>query len=189
MTMNTRVQAGFPAAYPTRGAGLAKAYWNPYLAGVLLGIVLLATYLVTGRGLGATAGFAAVATWLTGLFAPAQLQASAVHLKYWHDGAPLLNWTLFLLVGAFVGAAISAWQARRFSFTTERGPRVSDGQRLALAFIGGFVAAFGAKIAKGCTSGQALTGSSILSVGALLFLLSVFVAAFGLAYFVRKEWL
>ena len=32
-----------------------KAYWNPYVAGVLLGLVLLAAFLVAGNGLGATA--------------------------------------------------------------------------------------------------------------------------------------
>ena len=164
-------------------------FMNPYVAGFMLGLVLLATYVVTGRGLGATAGFAALATWLTGIVSPAQVQASIVHLKYWNEGAPLLNWTLFLLVGAFIGAALSGWQAHRFSFTVERGPRVTDGQRLALAFVGGFVAAYGAKLAKGCTSGQALTGSSILNVGSLVFMGAVFAAAYGVAYFVRKEWL
>jgi hypothetical protein len=44
-----------------------RAYWNPYAVGVLLGLVLLATYVIAGRGLGATAGFSAVAAWLTGL--------------------------------------------------------------------------------------------------------------------------
>jgi uncharacterized membrane protein YedE/YeeE len=71
----------------------------------------------------------------------------------------------------------------------ERGPGVTDGQRLALAFAGGFVAAYGAKIAKGCTSGQALTGGSLLNAGSLVFMLAVFVSAYALAFFVRKEWL
>jgi hypothetical protein len=71
----------------------------------------------------------------------------------------------------------------------ERGPRVSDSQRLWLAFAGGLIAAFGAKIARGCTSGQALTGGSILNVGSLVFMAAVFAAAYGLAYLVRKEWL
>ncbi|MGZ8408104.1 MAG: YeeE/YedE thiosulfate transporter family protein [Caulobacteraceae bacterium] len=187
--MNTLTQRGLGLDERSIGSAAARPFWNPYLAGVLLGLVLLATYVVTGRGLGATAGFAAVATWLAGLVSPAHIQASVVHLKYWNEGAPLLNWTLFVLIGALVGAAISGWQAHRFSFTIERGPRVTDGQRLALAFVGGFIAACGAKLAKGCTSGQALTGSSILNVGSLVFLLAVFAAAFGLAYFVRKEWL
>jgi len=168
---------------------VSRPFSNPYLAGILLGLVLLATYVVTGRGLGATAGFAALATAFAGLVSPSHIQSSIVHAKYWNDGAPLLNWTLFLLLGALIGAAISGWQARRFRLTIERGPRIGDGQRLALAFAGGFIAACGAKLAKGCTSGQALTGSSILNVGSLVFLVAVFVAGFGLAYFVRKEWL
>lgn len=187
--MNTLTQRQAAHVDPTAGTAQAKPFWNPYLAGALLGLVLLATYLVTGRGLGATAGFAAVASGIAGLVSPALVEASAVHLKYWNDGEPLLNWTLFLLIGAFIGAAISGWQGQRFSFSVERGPRITDGQRLALAFVGGFIAAFGAKLAKGCTSGQALTGSSILNAGSLAFLLSVFVAAYGLAWFVRKEWL
>ncbi len=74
-------------------------------------------------------------------------------------------------------------------WSVEKGPNVSDGWRLALAFAGGFIAAYGAKIAKGCTSGQALTGGSILNVGSLVFMVAVFASAYGLAYFVRKEWL
>jgi hypothetical protein len=186
--MSTLTQARVVATDQTNRS-ISKPFMNPYLAGVLLGLVLLATYLVTGRGLGATAGFAAVATWFAGIVSPAHIQSSVVHTKYWNEGAPLLNWTLFVLLGALIGAAFSGWQGRRFSFSVERGPHITDGQRLALAFGGGFIAACGAKLAKGCTSGQALTGSSILNVGSLAFLLAVFAAGFGLAYLVRKEWL
>jgi uncharacterized membrane protein YedE/YeeE len=167
----------------------ARSYWNPYLVGFLLGLVLLATYAITGRGLGATAGFSAVAAWLTSLFSVEHVQASAIHSRYWNDGAPLQSWTLFLLAGAFVGAFASGLQGRRVRLAVERGPQVTDGQRLLLAFAGGVVAAFGARIAKGCTSGQALTGGSILNAGSLVFMLSVFASAYALAYFTRKEWL
>ena len=166
-----------------------RAYWNPYLTGVLLGLVLLATYVVTGRGLGATGAFGAIAAWLAGLFSPEHAATNLVHAKYWNDGAPLESWTLFLLLGAFVGALVSGIVGQRVKFIVERGPHVTDGQRLALAFVGGFIAAYGAKIAKGCTSGQALTGGSILNVGSLVFMLAVFASAYALAYFVRKEWL
>lgn len=187
--MNTLTQQTFGTNRQVAGETAPRPFLNPYAAGVLLGLVLLTTYLVAGRGLGATAGFAGVATWLAGIVAPSHIESSIVHARYWNDGAPLLNWTLFLLLGALIGAAISGWQARRFRFTIERGPHIGDGQRLLLAFGGGFIAACGAKLAKGCTSGQALTGSSILNAGSLVFLLAVFVAGFGLAYLVRKEWL
>lgn len=166
-----------------------RAYWNPYLTGVLLGLVLLATYLATGRGLGATGAFGSIAAWLAGLFAPEHAATNLVHARYWNDGAPLESWTLFLLLGAFVGALVSGVAGHRAKLGIERGPRVTDGQRLALAFVGGFIAAYGAKIAKGCTSGQALTGGAIFNVGSLVFMLAVFASAYALAYFVRKEWL
>ena len=166
-----------------------RAFWNPYLAGILLGLVLLATYAVTGRGLGATGAFGALSTWLASLVAAGHVETNVAHARYWNDGAPLLSWTLFLILGAFAGAFVSGAAAHRVRVGVERGPRVTDGQRLALAFAGGFVAAYGAKIAKGCTSGQALTGGAILNVGSLVFMGAVFAAAYGLAYFVRKEWL
>jgi len=165
-------------------------YWNPYAVGVLLGLVLLATYLVTGRGLGATGAFSSVAAWLTGLVSTVEhVTANPVHSRYWNDGAPLAAWTVFLLGGALLGAWISGRQGRRFQWTVERGPRINDNQRLLLAFAGGFIAAYGAKLAKGCTSGQALTGGAILNVGSLVFMICVFAAAYGLAWIVRKEWI
>ncbi len=166
-----------------------RAHSNPYLAGVALGLVLLASYVLAGRGLGATGAFGALGAWLVGLVSPAHVASNVAHAKYWNDGAPLLSWTLFLLIGAFAGAFVSGAAANRLSSCIERGPRVTDRQRLALAFAGGFVAAYGAKIAKGCTSGQALTGGSLLNAGSLVFMLAVFVSAYALAWFVRKEWL
>jgi uncharacterized membrane protein YedE/YeeE len=188
MTSNLSRAAGIPA--PTIGEGGApRPHWNPYLAGVLLGLVLLATYAVTGRGLGATGGYSAIAAWIAGTFSPEHVAANIVHAKYWNEGAPLLSWTLFLGAGVFIGALVSGLQGRRVQFSIERGPSIGDGNRIALAFAGGAIAAFGAKIAKGCTSGQALTGGAILNVGSLVFMLAVFAAAYALAYFARKEWL
>ena len=181
--------AGYAARVHESEARVAAPYWNPYLTGVLLGLVLLATYAVTGRGLGATGAFGAVAAWLASLVSPEHVAGNAAHAKYWNDGAPLESWTLFLLLGAFGGALLSGLQARRIAWRIERGPRVSANTRMALAFAGGFVAAYGAKIARGCTSGQALTGGAILNVGSLVFMGAVFASAYALAWFVRKEWL
>ena len=167
----------------------ARPLWNPYAAGVLLGGVLLASFLVAGRGLGATGAFASVAAWIAGLISPEHVSANVVHAKFWNDGAPLASFLVFLLGGVFVGALLSGWQARRLGFRIERGPRIDDAQRLALAFAGGMLVAFGAKIAKGCTSGQALSGGAMLNVGSLVFMLAVFAAAYALAYFACKEWL
>jgi len=189
MTSHSLARQGSARTTFAADRSAARPYWNPYVVGFLLGLVLLLTYAVAGRGLGATAGFSAVAAWLAGTVSPAHVQGHLVHARYWNDGVPLQSWTLFLLAGAALGAFASGWQARRLSWTVERGPNVSDSTRLLLAFGGGFVAAFGARIAKGCTSGQALTGGSMLNVGSLVFMLAVFASAYALAWFVRKEWL
>lgn len=169
-------------------AATAKPFSNPYLMGFLLGLVLLATYVITGRGLGATAAFGAIDAWLVGVIAPQHAGTNPALAKYWNDGAPLVSWTLFLAIGAFIGALASGLQAGRFNWSVGRGPRVSDGQRLLFAFVGGAIAAYGAKIAKGCTSGQALSGGAILNVGSLVFMGCVFASAYALAWFMRKEW-
>ncbi len=179
---------------PSRGAAAAhdaapRPLWNPYLAGFALGLVLLATFLVTGRGLGASGAFASAATWIAGLFSIDHVTANPVHAKLWKHGAPLATFLVYLLGGALAGAFISGWHGRRLAARIERGPHITDGQRLALAFAGGVIAAYGAKIARGCTSGQALTGGAMLNAGSLAFMVSVFASAYALAYVMRKEWL
>jgi len=168
-------------------AGGGRRHMNPYLAGFGLGLVLLASFLIMGRGLGATAASGSVVAWLVGLFAP-DWAATNPGLKGYYAEPPWINWTFYLIVGAFVGALVSARLAHRVRLRIERGPHIGVPSRLALAFAGGALAAVGAKLAKGCTSGQALTGGSQLNVGSWIFMLSVFAGAYALAYFVRKEW-
>ena len=164
-----------------------RRHMNPYLAGFGLGLVLLASFLVMGRGLGATAASGSVVAWLSGLAAPDWTAANPA-LKGYFAEPPWVNWTFYLVVGLFIGSLVSAKLAGRIRFRIERGPQLSLGARLALAFAGGAVAAMGAKLAKGCTSGQALTGGAQLNVGSWVFMLAVFAGAYALAYFVRKEW-
>ena len=186
--MNTLTVSSAPAG--TAAKRVPAPYWNPYLAGFGLGLVLLAAYLVAGRGLGATGAFSSVAAWLANLISPEHAQASAVHARYLENGSPSTAWLVWLLVGSFIGAAVSGYVAGRTSLTIERGPRITDNQRLVLALAGGIIAGLGAKIARGCTSGQALTGAAVLNAGSLVFMGAVFVAGYAVAWlFARKEWL
>jgi hypothetical protein len=160
---------------------------NPYLAGFGLGLVLLLTFLIMGRGLGATAGFGSLLAAAFGAFAPDWTAANPALKNYFAD-PPATNWTLYLLIGAFAGALVSGLLARRVHWRIERGPNLSIRMRLLFAFSGGLLAAIGAKLAKGCTSGQALTGGSQLNVGSWVFMLSVFAGGYLVAYVVRRLW-
>lgn len=165
-------------------------YMNPYVAGIGLGLVLLAAFVVMGRGLGASGAVNALVAWMVSLVAPAHAQSNGFLGEYIGDGSthPLKAWLVFEVVGVFVGALLSGLLARRVSFIVERGPRVSAGLRLLLAFTGGATMAFGAALARGCTSGQALTGGSMLNVGSWATMLAIFGGAYALAYFVRWQW-
>lgn len=167
----------------------ARPYWNPYLAGVALGLVLLATYLVAGRGLGATGAFSALVAAIANAVAPEAAQANPVHARYLEDGGPLLAFLPMLVLGTFLGGYISGKTSGRTHFGVDHGPRIASAPRLAFAVAGGVVVGIGAKIALGCTSGQALSGAAILNVGSLVFMLAVFAAGYAVAFLIRREWL
>ena len=164
-----------------------RRHMNPYLAGFGLGLVLLAAFLIMGRGLGATAASGSIVAWASGLVAPEWTAANPA-LKGYYADPPWTNWTVYLIVGAFVGALVSAKLGGRIRYRIERGPHLSASARLVLAFAGGAVAAMGAKLAKGCTSGQALTGGALLNVGSWVFMLAVFAGGYGAAWFARRLW-
>jgi len=50
------------------------------------------------------------------------------------------------------------------------------------------VMGIGAKFARGCTSGQALSGGALLSVGSWIFIVTAFAAAFAAAPLARRLW-
>ena len=178
-----------PAATGTAHA--AQPYWNPYLAGIGLGLVLLASFVIMGRGLGASGAFSSLIA--TGVHAMAPEHAAQNHYfaEYLGDGAksPLLDWLVFEVLGVFAGGFLSGALAGRVRKTVEKGPRISVRSRMLFAFGGGALMGIGAKLARGCTSGQALTGGAVLSVGSWAFMLCVFGGAYAMAYFVRKQWL
>jgi hypothetical protein len=164
-------------------------YANPYVAGIGLGLVLLTAFVMMGRGLGASGGFSAMVAFLLNVVAPAHAQTRTWLGGYLLPGAsPLKEWLFFELLGVFVGALISGLLARRARITVEKGPRISSGGRLALAFGGGALMAVGAAIARGCTSGQALTGGSLLNLGSWMTMMMIFAGAYALAWFVRGAW-
>jgi hypothetical protein len=168
----------------------AAPYMNPYVAGVGLGLVLLAAFVLVGRGLGASGAINALVAWLVHLVAPAHAASREFLADYLGDGTvhPLKTWLVFEVIGLFAGALLSGLLAHRAALIVERGPRASIALRLGLAFAGGATMAFGAALARGCTSGQALTGGAPLGAGSWAFMLSVFAGAYAVAPFLRKEW-
>jgi len=197
MTSTTEtVNAGWEPRAADRAGAQAVAharpapYMNPYVAGIGLGLVLLAAFVVMGRGLGASGAVNALVAWMVSLVAPAHAQSNGFLGEYIGDGSthPLKAWLVFEVVGVAAGALLSGMLAGRARITIERGPRVSTALRLLCAFAGGVLMAFGAHLARGCTSGQALTGGALLNVGSWAFMIMVFVGGYAVAWLMRWQW-
>src|SRR5688572_17911872 len=110
-----------------------KRYMDPYLAGVGLGLVLLAAYVLVGRGLGASGAFASVvAAGTAAVQGTAQAAAAPATAPYLADGitSPLTDWLVLELIGVALGGFTSALLAGRAGRVIERGPNVSGGQRM-----------------------------------------------------------
>jgi uncharacterized membrane protein YedE/YeeE len=167
------------------------AYDDPYLAGVGLGAVLLGAYVVVGHGLGASGAFASVvAAGTAAAIGTARASAWPAVAPYLPQGITsfLRDWFVLELVGVALGGFCSAWLAGRLRARVERGPRVNNGQRMYAALVGGALMGVGAKFARGCTSGQALTGGALLSAGSWIFIATCFVSAYVVAPFARRLW-
>jgi len=164
-------------------------YSDPYVAGVGLGLVLLAAFVITGHGLGASGAFATTAAGTVAAVAPGYASSNAYFARYvGSPDGPWRDWLLFEVIGVFIGGFLSAALAGRLRRDVERGAGVTIRSRLAIAFAGGGVMGLGAVLARGCTSGQALTGGALLSVGSWGFMLTAFAAAYAAAPVIKGSW-
>ncbi len=170
-------------------APVERPFWNPYVAGVVLGLVLLGSFLIMGFGLGASGAATRLAVAAAHFIAPAATERNAYFSQYVGSGEnPFEDWLVFEVLGVFLGGALGAYSAGRLRFGIERGPNVSKGRRLALAVVGGVAMGFAARLARGCTSGQALTGGAALSLGSWIFMMAVFAGGYLAAPLVRRQW-
>jgi hypothetical protein len=168
-----------------------KKYMNPYLAGFFLGLILLITIYITGRGLGASGAFKSVEVTIVNLITPAHTESSKFYQEYLeeHSGNPLKNWLVFEIIGVIIGAFVSGLISNRLSFRLEHSPKITSRIRIISALIGGALFGFGAQLGRGCTSGAALSGMAVLSTGGIITMLGIFGGAYAFAYFFRKLWI
>jgi uncharacterized membrane protein YedE/YeeE len=166
-------------------------FMNPYFAGFLLGLVLLASFYLTGRGLGASGAVKSVVVTMVEEVAPNHAAKGDYYKKYSesHPESPLKDWLLFLAVGVVIGGFVSGSRAERIAFKFEKGERASNAIRVVGALAGGALFGFGAQLGRGCTSGAALSGMAVLSTAGFITMLAIFGSGFVFAYFFRKLWI
>lgn len=165
-------------------------YMNPYLAGFLLGLVLLATIFITGRGLGASGAVKSVVAGTMWAVAPGHAAAGPFYESVKAHGTnPFADWLVFEMAGVLLGAFLSGVISDRLHFKVERGPRITSRTRLVAAVAGGALFGLGSQFGRGCTSGAALSGMAVLSAGGLLTMMAIFGSAYAVAFFLRKLWI
>lgn len=165
-------------------------YWNPYFGGFLLGIVIIFTFYMTGRGLGASGAMKSGVVAIVDTVTHTHAESNAYYSKFIsEDDSPLNSWLVFEALGVLIGAFLSGGLSGRIGWRTQHSPKITRKRRLAFALGGGILFGLGAQIARGCTSGAALSGMAVLSTGGFITMLAIFGTGYLAAYFFRKNWI
>ncbi|UCE79962.1 MAG: YeeE/YedE family protein [Nitrospiraceae bacterium] len=162
--------------------------WSSYVAGIGLGLTLLATFYIVGWGLGASSAF----SLLTGVGLDTLRPEFAHRLEYFakdlNKEAPLMNWILFEVGGLFVGALVGSLMSGNFRIRFGKGAGMKNSTRMVTAFTGGVLIGFAGRLARGCTSGVALSGGAQLAVAGWVFVIAMFLSGFVAAAIFRRLW-
>jgi uncharacterized membrane protein YedE/YeeE len=161
-----------------------KQSWNPYLAGALVGFLMVLSVALTGKFFGASTTFARGAAAIEQAVGVETTRFEYFTTKDGKYGAGSLpNWQLLFVVGIALGGLGASLASGTFEI--KRVPdmwaaRFGDRPlwRNFTAFAGGVLLIVGARLAGGCPSGHGLSGLSQLAV-------SGFVA---LAFFFGGGW-
>jgi len=150
--------------------------WSPYMAGALSGLVSIFAVVTADKFLGASTTFVKTAGMIEQSFAPERVSA----LAYFVKEVPKIDWQWMFVLGIFFGSLVSAFTSRSFQWKAvpdmwSEHFGTSVPKRAFVAFLGGVIAIFGARLADGCPSGHGLSGSLQLAVSGLIALVCFFV--------------
>ncbi len=160
----------------------------PYLAGLIIGLLQIPTFLLMNTALGASSSFVTVAAHIATFFDPAaeSIKYFASHMhgaKNWWQVAVVVG----IAVGAFISMRLSGASRQTISPVWERAMGIrSLGARAPIAFAAGFIMLFGARIAGGCTSGHGISGMAQLSVGSTLAVAAMFAGGILTAMLMKR---
>ena len=99
------------------------------------------------------------------------------------------SWLVYEAIGVLIGAFLSGAITGRLKLKVQHSPKITDKRRIIFALGGGILFGLGAQIARGCTSGAALSGMSVLATGGFITMIAIFGTGYLVAYFFRKNWI
>ncbi len=172
---------------PARSSQQPAPPWNPYIAGALTGLAIALALLLSNESFGALPLYAYLSKGIKIFLEGRSLGELDPY------GRPLLrlNWqvlfTLGIPLGAWLGAVLYndfRWQSVPPLWRRRFGP---DARRRAIwAFVGGFIALFGTRIAMGCPSGLGLSGMVLLSIGGFVGMAAFFAGGLLMAQLIYR---
>lgn len=150
--------------------------WNPYLAGALSGFVSIGSIWFVGKYLGASTTFVRAVGMLENIVSPERVATMPYFLKT----MPVIDWQWVFVLGIGVGSFLAAISSGNFRW--QGVPDMWQGRfgsspwlRGGIAFIGGIIAIFGARLADGCPSGHGLSGLLQLAVSGFIAIIFFFI--------------
>ena len=129
---------------------LTKREWSPYLAGAMSGVVMFLSVWVAGEYFGASTTFVRSAGMIEKVFDTDRI----AKMDYFLKEVPKIDWQWMFVVGILIGSLIASrisgtfqWKAFPDMWEARFGP--SRIKRGVIAFFGGLIAIFGARLAGG----------------------------------------
>lgn len=152
------------------------SFWNPYFAGALSGVVLVASVALSGKFFGTSTTFVRSTGMIEKVFSPERV----AQMDYFMKEAPIVDWQWMFVAGIFFGASIAAKLSNSYRLQAlpdmwRRRFGGSISKRACAAFVGGIIAMFGARLADGCPSGHGLSGSVQLAVSGFIAIICFFI--------------
>ncbi len=144
--------------------------WSPYAAGILIGLLQIPVFLLMHASLGASNSFGSVSCWL--LDQGGESGCFPLLKNWWQIG-----FVIGIFFGAFFSRQLSGRVIEAVSPMWSKILRTSSFlPRAVMAFCGGFLFLFGARLADGCTSGNGISGIALLSLGSFIVIGTMFLS-------------
>jgi len=175
-TAGLLVAVADPVLAQTTETAQTGSAWSPYLAGALIGVLSMFTFYFSDRPLGASSSYAKVG----GLAGQKMFPRAFARLPYFQENPPKIDWEVMLVLGIVAGAFLAAWTGGELTGQWIQplwAERFGDTPwlRAIVAFAGGVLMSYGARLAGGCTSGHGISGALQLSVGSWIALACFFI--------------
>ncbi len=165
-------------------------YINEYVAGFFLGLLIIAAYYFSGKGLGSSGGLRDITVTMLNTVAPDYTANNSFTApRVMGEHAPAHSWFVYLLFGIIFGAIISGTYFARLKLVIGKAPHMANRKRLYLALTGGVLWGVGTQLGGGCTSGLVLSGIAVNSLSGYLGLFTIFGFGYIFAFIFKRLWI